>query len=155
LELEGRDKRRAFTQTQKNEILYQQDGKCAHCHEKLDLRVVEFDHVEPWAANGRTVTQNGAALCPLHHRIKTHNDRLKKIENTQKSVKPQIPPRMLSKQDLNKFSILQLKQLAKKHNFRLSSNVYTPFIGQTQYIAPTKEQYVDALYGVVFDTELK
>ena len=73
-----RDTRRAFTQTQKNEILYQQDGKCAKCHAKLDLRVVEFDHIRAWAAQGRTVTQNGAGLCPTCHRLKKHRERLKK-----------------------------------------------------------------------------
>jgi len=78
--LVARDKRRVFTQTQKNEILYQQDSKCAFCHKKLDLRVVEYDHIKPWASTGRTITQNGAALCPLHHRIKTHDDRLKNID---------------------------------------------------------------------------
>lgn len=38
--MEDRDGRRAFTQTQKNEILYQQNSKCAKCHEMLDPSVV-------------------------------------------------------------------------------------------------------------------
>lgn len=37
-----RDTRRAFTQTQKQEILYQQDNKCAFCHKKLDPRDIEY-----------------------------------------------------------------------------------------------------------------
>jgi hypothetical protein len=43
-----RDRRRNFTATQKKEILYQQDGKCARCHKKLDQRATQFDHKKPW-----------------------------------------------------------------------------------------------------------
>ncbi|MCL5949520.1 MAG: HNH endonuclease [Candidatus Bathyarchaeota archaeon] len=75
-----RDSRRAFTQTQKNEILYQQDYKCAECHKKLDLRATEFDHKRPWASGGRTVVINGRALCASCHKIASHNHRLKQID---------------------------------------------------------------------------
>ena len=77
---ETRDKRRAFTETQKKEILYQQDGKCAVCHKKLDPRAIEFDHIREWSASGKTIIKNGAALCPTCHRIKTHNSLVKKID---------------------------------------------------------------------------
>lgn len=56
-----RDRRRSFTRTQKNEILYQQDNKCAVCHNKLDPRATEFDHEKPWASGGRTVIANDRA----------------------------------------------------------------------------------------------
>ncbi|MFA5573363.1 MAG: HNH endonuclease [Crenarchaeota archaeon] len=75
-----RDIRRAFAQTQKNEILFQQDGKCAECHKKLDPRTVEFDHKEPWASGGRTVTINGRALCVGCHKIISHRHRLKQVD---------------------------------------------------------------------------
>ena len=52
-----RDSRRTFTITQKKEILYQQNNKCAICHRKLDPRAIEFDHGKPWADGGRTITQ--------------------------------------------------------------------------------------------------
>lgn len=85
-----RDPRRAFTRTQKNEILHQQDYKCARCHEKLDLRATEFDHKKPWAAGGRTITVNGRALCATCHKIVTHNTRLKKVEK--KKIKKEYNP---------------------------------------------------------------
>jgi hypothetical protein len=75
-----RDKRRAFTRTQKNQIWYQQDGFCAICKNKLDTRTVEYDHKEAWAAQGRTITTNGRALCANCHKIETHEARLLKIE---------------------------------------------------------------------------
>jgi nitrate/TMAO reductase-like tetraheme cytochrome c subunit len=79
-----RDSRRTFTRTQKNEIWAQQSGKCAKCHKKLDPRTVEYDHVKPWAARGKTVVVNGAALCSKCHKLKTHNTRLKKIDKKRK-----------------------------------------------------------------------
>lgn len=79
-ETKKRDKRRSFTRTQKNEILYQQDNKCAKCHKKLDPRATEFDHKKPWASGGRTATVNGRALCANCHKIVTHKTRLKKVD---------------------------------------------------------------------------
>jgi hypothetical protein len=75
-----RDTRRAFTSTQKNEILYQQDNKCAICHEKLDPRAKHFHHEKPWSSGGRTITQNGRALCANCHEKETHKERLKKVD---------------------------------------------------------------------------
>jgi hypothetical protein len=78
-----RDSRRAFSVSQKNEILYQQDHKCASSlchHKKLDPRAIEFDHKKPWASGGRTITKNGRALCPECHKILTHNQRLKNTD---------------------------------------------------------------------------
>ena len=75
-----RDTRRAFTPTQKKEILYQQNNKCAKCHKPLDPRAVHFHHIKPWSSGGRTITVNGAALCPTCHEIITHKERLKKVD---------------------------------------------------------------------------
>lgn len=85
-----KDARRLFTQTQKNEILYQQDNKCAssECHhKKLDPRTIEFDHKKPWASGGRTIKENGRALCGNCHKIITHKQRLKKIDKKRKPKK--------------------------------------------------------------------
>ena len=86
-----KDSRRAFTRTQKNEILYQQDNRCASAlckHKKLDPRAIEFDHKKPWAAGGRTITQNGRALCPECHKIITHKERLRKTDKKRKTKNP-------------------------------------------------------------------
>lgn len=91
-----RDSRRSFTQSQKNEILYQQDNRCAgkDCgHKKLDPRDIEFDHKKPWAAKGRTITENGRAVCGSCHNKITHNQRLKKVESpTRNKQKKQARP---------------------------------------------------------------
>ena len=84
---ENRDSRRAFSQTQKKEILYQQNNKCAKCHKKLDPREIEFDHKKPWASGGRTITINGRALCAKCHKIVTHQDRLKKVDKKRSKSK--------------------------------------------------------------------
>lgn len=79
-----RDERSSFTRTQKNEILYQQDGKCAVCHKKLDTRSVEYDHKKPWAAKGRTITADGRALHADCHKIETHKKGLKQEDGKPK-----------------------------------------------------------------------
>jgi 5-methylcytosine-specific restriction endonuclease McrA len=84
-ELESkRDSRRSFTRTQKNEIWAQQDGKCAICHKKLDPRTVQYDHGRAWSAGGTTTVKNGRALCSNCHSLKSHKDRLKKVEKTKR-----------------------------------------------------------------------
>ncbi|MEM3580519.1 MAG: HNH endonuclease signature motif containing protein [Candidatus Bathyarchaeia archaeon] len=82
-----RDSRRAFTATQKKEILYQQDNKCARCHKPLDPRATHFHHIKPWSAGGRTITVNGAAVCANCHEIITHKERLKKVDKKRRRKK--------------------------------------------------------------------
>jgi 5-methylcytosine-specific restriction endonuclease McrA len=81
----GRDRRRAFTRTQKNEIWAQQKGKCAICKKPLDPRTVEYDHGKAWANGGKTVIKNGRALCPQCHKLKTHKERLRKVDKKRNS----------------------------------------------------------------------
>jgi len=80
-----RDSRRAFIPTQKNEIRYQQNEKCAECHDKLDSRDIEFDHKKAWASGGRTKTVNGRAVCGSCHNKITHKQNLKKADKKIKS----------------------------------------------------------------------
>jgi len=85
-----RDKRRAFTRTQKNEIWAQQDGRCASAacgHSKLDPRTVEYDHKKGWAAKGKTKIKNGRALCANCHKLETHKKRLITVEKRPKKKK--------------------------------------------------------------------
>lgn len=79
-----KDSRRSFSPTQQKAILHQQDNKCAICHEKLDPRATEFDHKKPWASGGRTIKENGRALCANCHKIATHETRLKQIDKKRK-----------------------------------------------------------------------
>ena len=80
-----KDTRRSFTETQKNEILHQQDGKCARCHKRLDPRAKHFHHAKPWASGGRTKTANGKAVCPTCHKILTHQEQVKQADSTRKT----------------------------------------------------------------------
>ena len=82
-----RDSRRSFSKEQKKKILYQQNYKCAKCHKLLHLNSTDFDHINPWADKGKTVTENGAALCKNCHGMKTTEDRIKKMEKKPKSEK--------------------------------------------------------------------
>ncbi|MFA6330358.1 MAG: HNH endonuclease [Candidatus Micrarchaeia archaeon] len=82
-----RDPRRNFSQTQKNEIWDRQRGRCAgsHCEQSTLLRsATHYDHIIPWEIGGRTIVSNGQALCTTCHSLKTHKDRLKKIDKKRK-----------------------------------------------------------------------
>lgn len=86
MEKRVRDTRRAFTQTQKNEILARQKNKCVKCHEELDARATRFHHKVSWASGGRTTTKNEVALCSKCHDIVTHGQRLKQVDKKRKRV---------------------------------------------------------------------
>jgi len=130
--VEARDKRRAFTITQKNNILYQQDNKCAICHRKLDIRIVEYDHIKAWSAEGKTIVKNGAALCPNCHRKKTFSQRLKAVD------KPKTENPLATRKQLNEITLAQLKLLARKHNITVSGSVYESIMWGSKRVAPTK-----------------
>ena len=60
------EKNRTFTNYQKKEILYQQNGKCAGTlckHKNLDPNKIQFEHKKPWTYKGRIVMQYGRAVC--------------------------------------------------------------------------------------------
>jgi len=82
-----KDSRRSFSPSQKKEILYQQDYKCASAlchHKKLDPRATHFHHEKPWASGGRTKVENGRALCADCHEIISHKARLKRVDKKRK-----------------------------------------------------------------------
>jgi 5-methylcytosine-specific restriction endonuclease McrA len=54
---------RAFTDPQERIFLYfEQDGLCAICGEEMDDHY-EIDHIVPYSKGGRTVLENGQAVC--------------------------------------------------------------------------------------------
>ncbi len=79
-----RDSRRRFTENQQKHILSQQNGRCAICKERLDPLITEYDHIRPWADKGKTIIENGAALCRNCHGKKTSKEQLKKTERPRK-----------------------------------------------------------------------
>jgi 5-methylcytosine-specific restriction endonuclease McrA len=66
------DPRRAFTASQRLVIFTTQQGRCAHCG--TPLSTWECDHVIPHNQGGRTVVDNGEALCEPCHARKTKRD---------------------------------------------------------------------------------
>ena len=64
------DALRYFTDTQKDVIWDQQNGKCAgtSCeHSILEKSYVKFHHKKGWADKGQTVIENGQAVCSDCH----------------------------------------------------------------------------------------
>jgi hypothetical protein len=48
------------------------DRSCVFPYCGRDARSCDLDHIEPWDDGGTTTTDNVAALCRRHHRLKTH-----------------------------------------------------------------------------------
>ena len=63
-----RDPRRTFTRGETNEMLQDQDGKCAGCGEPKSLGEVDGHHLQRHADGGPTTKDNGAALCKDCHK---------------------------------------------------------------------------------------
>lgn len=79
-----RDSRRNFTHTQQVEMMERQGGKCEDCRRNLSLRTVVFHHVIPWHEGGKTVVENGVALCPNCHASRTFRHNLDDAERSRR-----------------------------------------------------------------------
>ena len=146
-----RDRRRAFTQSQKASILYQQNNLCARCHQPLDPRAIEFDHHKPWADSGRTVTWNGRALCANCHKIVTHEHTLTKVQG--KAPRVADPEIGAVKAKLETLKISQLKFLARSKNMKVKGTVEEGLFEDTVH-GPSKKQFVKALSKVYKSDEI-
>ena len=62
---------RKFSPTMQKIAHKQQNGECASCHKKTELKKCEGDHIEPYSAGGKTVQENLQMLCRPCHRNKT------------------------------------------------------------------------------------
>ena len=116
-----RDTRRAFSQSQKNEIWDRQKGKCkgSHCrHSQLLRGATHYDHIKPHEDGGKTTVKNGQALCATCHALKSNKDRLKKVDKKRKkktndSIFSQLGKRK-SKKGLFSDMEVELHKLDKK-----------------------------------------
>lgn len=115
----SRDPKRRFTQTQKKQILFQQNNLCARCHDPLDPRAIEYHHKKPWAEGGRTISTNGMAVCPKCHAIITHEHSLNKQEMGLKKVNNANK----SKNCTNNNSKSTSEGLKKQHNKRVPNPI--------------------------------
>jgi 5-methylcytosine-specific restriction endonuclease McrA len=76
-----KDKRRAFTSTQKTSIWYRQNWECNSCNEQLDMRTVKYDHIIRHSEWGLTILDNWQALCANCHSFKTFEENVKIVDN--------------------------------------------------------------------------
>lgn len=54
---------RTFTDTQKRTVYEQQDGICPLCNKHFEYEQMHGDHITPWHAGGKTVSENLQMLC--------------------------------------------------------------------------------------------
>lgn len=62
---------RTFTDNMKRETYERQEGICAKCTEKFDMKDMEADHITPWHEGGRTIAENCQMLCKDCNRKKS------------------------------------------------------------------------------------
>lgn len=67
---------RSFTDNQKREAYERQGGICPFCKndgidKHWELAEMEADHITPWHAGGKTITENCQMLCKPHNRLKS------------------------------------------------------------------------------------
>lgn len=82
--LKKTNKREPISKSQKNEVLARQKNRCARCRRLLDMRATHFDHVKEVYKGGKSRIDNLQALCANCHNVKTHEEKLKKVENRRK-----------------------------------------------------------------------
>ena len=62
---------RAFTDNQKREAYERQQGICPNCKEHFEIEEMEADHITPWHAGGKTISENCQMLCKECNRRKS------------------------------------------------------------------------------------
>ena len=62
---------RAFTDNQKREAYERQKGICPNCKEHFEIEQMEADHITPWHAGGKTISENCQMLCMECNRRKS------------------------------------------------------------------------------------
>ena len=79
--LKKSNKRKPVSRSQKNEVLARQKNRCTMCKKLLDMRATHFDHIKEVYKGGKSKIDNLQALCANCHNVKTHEEKLKKVEN--------------------------------------------------------------------------
>ncbi len=92
------------SKSQKNEVFARQKNKCNRCKKLLDMRAVHFDHIKEVYRGGKSIIDNLQALCANCHNIKTHEERLKKVERRRQPKKITKNYDLISKIDMPKFN---------------------------------------------------
>ena len=72
-QLEPKDPKRLFTPAQRREIFSQSNGICRECKIQLSETNFHADHIIPHVSGGKTVVENGQALCTACNRKKGGN----------------------------------------------------------------------------------
>lgn len=118
------NEKRLFTNTQKLEMLINQNYKCACCGDPIDLSTIQGDHsIIPFTEGGKTdVNENGIGLCETCNKMKGRKHPREFIKYVEKSVKnKQIPKTKLLHYEKiigNKENYLELIQEKQYFNLK-------------------------------------
>ena len=128
------------------QILYRNaNGKCENpkCGKKIEFDEMQVGHKVAWSKGGSSTLRNSVCLC---YRC----NKLQGTDSWATFLKKQCfeDPKAKTKQVLENLTVAQLKQLAAKHNVKVSGRIEEGFFSSRR-LAPTKRQYVNKLAGVV------
>jgi len=80
------NRREPVSKSQKNEALARQKNKCMRCKKLLDMRAMHFDHIKEIYKGGKSRIKNLQALCANCHNVKTHEEKLHKVEKRRRTA---------------------------------------------------------------------
>ena len=71
--LKKRDQRDDVDDSLRKRLFFEQEGKCACCHNKISIENSHFDHIIPWDYVGDELSNNGQLLCSYCNEHKNNN----------------------------------------------------------------------------------
>jgi hypothetical protein len=150
-ESDQKDSRRSLPAGEKETLYLKAGKKCQNpaCGKKLEFFEMQVGHKTAWSKNGRTTLANSVCLCYVCNKrqgTKTWAAFLKSQGHED--------PKLTLKKGLQALTLVQLKDLAKKHNVKLNSRVVEDLF-DSRKVPPTKSQYVNKLSGVVTEKEIE
>jgi len=134
------------------------EGKCYCCGiETISVFNFEIGHNKARSKGGGNQIENLRPICKTcNTSMGTQSiESFRKKHFTSNRPKRTTSPssttkrKLVTRQKLNEITLKQLKFLARKHKITVSGSVYENVFWGSKRIAPTKRQYVNALFGVV------
>jgi hypothetical protein len=153
--------------TWKKYMGYKTEGKCYCCKmETISVFSFEVGHNKAKSKGGSNDIENLRPICKgcntsmgtqsiESFRAKHFASNNTKLPSASKNIPNDntIKKKPLTRQQLRVLTLTQLKHLASKHNIKISSTVWEDIWGNTTRKAPTKQQYINKLFGTVTEGE--
>lgn len=119
------------------------------CGKKIEFDEMQVGHKRAWSKGGRTTLKNSKCLCYRCNKLQGRDSWA--VFLSKQGIKDE---KAGLKNSLESLSVGQLKSLARSHNIKIKAKIEKNII-YTKKKAPTKNQYVSKLKGVVTEEEIR